>query len=257
VSSAPTLDGDIKEWGTEGWSSIAVKPAVKDDEDNHTGNLTVEYKAVIADSDLYIASRWPDKKPDEEYKNWVWKKKKYKRGDKVDDMFAVRFDMDGDYDACMIAEKTYKVDLWVWSAGRSNPAGFANDMWHLITTNMIENAAEYKGPTGKMVYIKKYADEGTPIFENTKPDRKKFTEKKLPGIQWPGNPSGSVADVQAKGVWSDGYWSLEMKRSLDTKNPDDVVFKPGESIIGSIAVYNKGAAEHKSVSGDLTFQFSK
>ncbi len=256
AQSSPVVDGKLDEWGKDGWHKIPVKSAIEGDKDNRTGNIAVEVKTVISGKDFFIAARWPDKSESINYKNWVWKRKKYKRGKKLDDMFAVRFDMGGNYDICMIVEKTYKADVWLWSAGRSNPAGLANDMWHLVTTDMMEDAAEYKTPSGKIVYIKKYKDEGSPIFENTRPNRKKNVGDKLPGIKVLDNPSGSVADVKAKGIWKDGYWTLELSRSLDTKNEDDVAFQPGKKLLGAIAVYNKGTAEHKSVSGDLLFEFA-
>ena len=46
-------------------------------------------------------------------------------------------------------------------------------------------------------------------------------------------------------------------RSLDTKNTDDVAFKPGESLMSAIAVYNKGNAAHKSISEELILEFAK
>jgi hypothetical protein len=204
-----------------------------------------------------MAVRWPDRKQDIDYKRWVWKSKKYKRRQEMDDRFAVRFFMDGDFDACMMAEKSYKSDVWLWSSGRSNLAGYANDMWQIITTDMIEDAAEYKGPTGQIIYIKKYYDAGNPVYENNKPNRKKFAGDKLPGIRVTTNPSGSVTDVRAKGVWKDGFWNLEMMRRLNTNNPDDVTFQSDKPLLGAIAVYNRGEAEHKSVSGELLFEFKK
>ena len=255
VQSAPTIDGDLTEWGTDGWITVAVKPSIEDDKDNLTGKLDVELKTAVQGDMFYLAARWPDSKEDLEYKNWVWKRKKYKRDKKLDDMFAVRFHMSGDYDSSMIAEKTYTADVWLWSAGRSNQAGYANDMSHLITTKMLENAAEYKGPTGKIIYIKKSTDEGSPIYENLKINRKKKQDDKLTSIAIKDNASGSVADVRSKGVWKDGSWYLEMSRKLDTGYPDDVAFKSGESLLGAIAVFNKGEMEHKSASGDLIFEF--
>jgi hypothetical protein len=68
--------------------------------------------------------------------------------------------------------------------------------------------------------------------------------------------SGSAADVAAKGRWKAGHWQLEFSRALNTGNADDVVFKPGQKILGQIAVFNQGYAEHKSVSEPLLFDFS-
>jgi hypothetical protein len=121
ISSPPVVDGDLKDWGKSGWIPLVLKPAVENDKENLTGTVNVEIKTAIAGDHFYMAARWPDKDQNSEYKNWIWKRTKYKRGKKLDDMFAVRFFMDGEYDACMFTEKLFISDVWVWSAGRSNP----------------------------------------------------------------------------------------------------------------------------------------
>ena len=257
IASPPVVDGDLKDWSTSGWIPLVLKPAIENDKANLVGTVNVEIKTAIAGDRFYMAARWPDKDENAEYKSWIWKRTKYKRGKKLDDMFAVRFFMDGEYDACMFTEKLFISDVWIWSAGRSNPAGYAKDTRQVVTPKLVEDAAEYELPSGKIIYIKKYDDSGNPIYENTKPKRKKFAGKKLPGIKVTENASGSIADVRAKGVWKDGYWTLELSSSLDTKNTDDVAFKAGESLMGAIAVFNKGNAEHKSVSEELVFEFAK
>lgn len=37
-------------------------------------------------------------------------------------------------------------------------------------------------------------------------------------------PSGSRADIRQAGTWSDGKWTVEMKRALETGNDDDIQF---------------------------------
>lgn len=51
-------------------------------------------------------------------------------------------------------------------------------------------------------------------------------------------------------------WQLEFGRALVTGQADDVPFKPGEKLLGQMAVFNRGSAEHKSVSEPLLFDFS-
>ena len=129
------------------------------------------------------------------------------------------------------------------------------DTWQLITTRFQEQAAEYEGPSGKTVYIKKSRDDGEPIYENTRPDRNKFAGDRLPGIEQLPSPAGSVADVSAKGAWVDGHWQLELSRKLDTGHADDAVLAKGKQRRGAIGVFERGSAEHKSVSGELLFDF--
>lgn len=50
-------------------------------------------------------------------------------------------------------------------------------------------------------------------------------------------PSGSVADIRASGVWKGGRWTLELKRKLNTGNPDDRVLEPGKVYDIGFAVF--------------------
>lgn len=267
LPAPPKIDGDLSEWGGAGWIKVPVKPAVAkedrvklglDPEDkNVTGSLTVQMKAGVADGKLYLAVKWPDDKADLDYQGWAWKGDKYViDGKRRDDMFAVRFHMEGQYDYSMLTtEKTYKVDVWLWSAGRSNPAGVAEDMVHLISNQPIDDVAEYEIPGKGVVYIKKNRDSGTPPYENA-PKPKAREGDLVPSVRQTGKAAGSVADVDAKGVWKAGNWSLEMGRKLNTGHPDDAVFQPGKKLIGQIAVFNRGSSENKSVSDILSFDFS-
>lgn len=255
LAEAPGIDGDLGDWPAEGWVAVPVRPAVEEDPDNRLGEITVELRAGLHGDRFYLAARWPDGRVDDLYKPWEWRGNRYRRGKRADDMFAVRFDLEGDYVSCMIADADYKVDVWLWSAGRSDPTGYADDMWQLITTRYIENAAEYTGPGDKTVYIRKRRDEGTTGHDVNKPDRKTFQGERLPGVVWEATPEGSVADVAAKGRWHDGHWSLEMSRALDTGHDDDVVLPRDGIHVGAIAVFDREDGEDKSVSGDLHFDF--
>ncbi len=255
LAAAPTIDGKADDWG-DGWLTVPVKPAMEDDNKNFTGELDVQMQAGVAGDSLYLVARWPDDKAHTDYRPWEWKRNQYKRSRDRDDMFAVRFDMAGDFNTCMIEDVNYKVDVWLWSAGRSNEKGYATDMWHEISLDMIKDAAEYETPGGNTVYIRKESDAGTPAFENNKPDRKTHQGDVLPGVVFEGEASGSLADVEARGEWSGGFWVLELRRKLDTGHDDDVVLQAGATKKGQIAVFNKGNAEHKSVSGELVFDFS-
>lgn len=256
-ADAPRVDGDLQEWGAGGWTKIPVKPAVDKaereklglapEDKNVTGSITVELKAGVANGRIYIAARWPDDAPDTDFRPWEWKGERYAEEQKRDDMFAVRFPMEGEFDRSMLAGKSYVVDVWLWSAGRSNPAGLAEDMMHTISTRMIEYAAEYEVRGVGTVYIKKRKDAGDPVYRNLRPPREK-TDERRPSVEWPGNASGSAADVAARGAWKSGYWQLELSRKLDTGHADDAAFRPGQRVAAQIAVFNHSSSENKSVS---------
>jgi len=255
LDAAPTVDGDLSEWAADGWQTVTVQPAVQDDDDNRLGTIDVQLRVGVHEGRFYLAAQWPDAREDTRYKPWEWRGNRYRRGKRLDDMFAARFDLAGDYHSCMIADTEYRVDVWLWSAGRSNPSGIADDMWQLITTKFTENAAEYSGPGGKTVYIRKRRDDGSPGYAVNKPDRKTFKGDKLPGIHWDVKAEGSVADVSAKARWADGTWRLEMSRALVTGHADDAEMPSDGVRVGAIAVFDRNAGEDKSVSGDLHYDF--
>jgi hypothetical protein len=252
---SPQTDGELNEWQALEPYLITIRPAIENDKLNRTGTIDVKLWVGVRDAAIHVAVQWPDDAPDTDYRPWRWRGKKYKRSKTRDDMFALRFALAGEYNRSMIADANYAVDVWVWSAGRSNAVGTASDHKHTISLKMIEDVAEYETESGKTVYIDRDRDEGNRGFATQKPGKAKIATR-LPSIKISGDPSGSVADVAASGVWKDGFWMLEMQRLLDTGHDDDVRLFPGQEILGQIAVFNKSGDEHKSVSEPLLFRFS-
>ena len=265
LKDAPAIDGDLTEWGKTGWIKIPIKPAVEaserqklgleGEERNFTGKIEVQLKAGVAKGRLYIAVRWPDEAADIEHKGWDWSANRYLESKRREDMFAIRFHLNGVFDRSMLSGKTYKVDMWLWSAARTNPVGLAEDLTHSFSLNPIEASAEYSVQGIGTVNIKKLRDSGTPAYKLIRPPREKSAEH-LSGIELNSSASGSVADVSAKGIWKAGYWNLEMSRALNTSQPDDVIFKSSDRRLGQIAVFNRSSDEHKSISEPLLFDFT-
>lgn len=264
LGRAPAVDGNLADWGKEGWLRVPIQPAVLpsararfglDGEDrNQTGALNVELKAGVAGGRFYLALRWPDDAADTAYRGWEWAGSRYAEGKARDDMFAVRWHLDGSFDRSMLSGSSYRVDVWLWSAGRSNALGLAEDMVHEISTQSIENAAEYAVQGVGTVYIKKHRDAGDPLYKAVRPPKTQGAAR-IESFELSPKAAGSTADVQAKGVWKGGFWHLELARKLDTGNADDRPFAPGGKITGQVAVFNRAGDEHKSVSEPLLFDF--
>ena len=265
LPQVPKVDGNLADWGSDGWVKLAIKPALEkadrtkyamepDDDKNQTGSLTLQIKAGVNNGRFYLALKYPDAAADTVYRMWEWRGDKYAEGKQREDMLALRFHMEGEFDRTMLSPKDYKVDVWLWSAARTNHAGIAEDMTHHVTTRMLENSAEYTLPDGRTVYLRKQRDAGSPPYKML-PRPKENKGEKVSTFE-PVQPSGSAADVAAKGEWKAGYWSIEFARALATGQADDVAFKSGQKIIGQIAVFNKGFSEHKSISEPLMFDFS-
>jgi hypothetical protein len=265
LAETPGVDGNLSEWGGAGWVKVPIKPSVsaadrvklglEAEDKNVTGSLTLQIKVGVFQDRVFLALRWPDDTADVDYKGWDWNGTKYVESGKREDMLAVRFNMDGEFDRSMLSGKTYKVDLWLWSAARTNPSGLAEDWMHLISTKMIEDAAEYEVNGVGTVYIKKIRDSGNQLFKTLRPPKEKGSSH-TPSFEMLSNPSGSVADVSARGVWKAGYWNLEFSRKLNTGNADDLSLRSGLKAAGQIAVFNRGSSENKSISEPLVFDFS-
>lgn len=266
LASAPTVDGMADDWGGVAWIKVPITPAVDrndrakfglaGEDRNFTGSITVQLKAGVSGGRLYLAARWPDDAPDVEYKGWDLTGERYVESKKREDMFAVRFHADGDFDRSMLAAKTYRVDVWLWSAARTDPLGMAEDMQHSISNRLIEDAAEYATRDFGTIYIKKQRDAGAALYQPVRAP-KEPAAKHLSGIKLNAAAGGSIADVKAKGVWKADFWNLEFSRQMETGNGDDVAFKAGQKILGQIAVFNRSSDEHKSISEPLLFDFSQ
>ncbi len=51
-------------------------------------------------------------------------------------------------------------------------------------------------------------------------------------------PQGSGADVQASGRYVDGHWVVELRRKLNTGNPDDKVLRPGKAYPVGFSIFD-------------------
>lgn len=94
-------------------------------------------------------------------------------------------------------------DLWIWRAGRTDPSGFAEDLYFYgKDKNIIINY-----DSGTICWYSRYFG--------------KFAGEMLPRF-FQRTPTGSAADVRARGKWSNGKWTLEFTRQLKTGNNDDL-----------------------------------
>jgi hypothetical protein len=72
----------------------------------------------------------------------------------------------------------------------------------------------------------------------------------------PGTPTGSAADVQAKGAWADGKWTLELARKMNIDHGDDTEFDTSRSYKFAVGVQNDTGDMDKA-SGVIELRFAK
>ncbi len=252
LSAAPTIDGNDADWS--GIPATTIKLI-----NNRSGGkanineLTI--KSGVNGGSVYFLMQWKDATHDNQHKPYVWDnaKGKYGKGKQSEDRFAIQFAMTGDYDVNWLSGNLFTADIWHWKAARTNGLGLAQDKMTIITDKKTKKAYKGKADNGKTIYIKRKSDAGSKFYKTTR-----YTSKEkdiMPKYVLASSATGSIADVKAKGVWSNGQWTLELSRKLNTGNNDDVVFTAGQSVKGGIAIFDHSGNDDHSHSDNLNFLF--
>jgi hypothetical protein len=147
------------------------------------------------------------------------------------------------------------LDLWQWRAARSNPSGYAGDDWvfeyrlfdagkNIFTTpakptwmydpNKVGFAAIPEADLKKMLDKFPLIIGRNAVAFDPKASFKEGDILPQPVLQ---EPSGSVADIQASGVWRNGRWTVDLRRKLNTGNPDDRVLEAGKVYDIGLAIF--------------------
>ena len=254
VDKAPAVDGDASDeaWGKAKPLAVTIKKADAPDQ----GGAKVLVKAVVSGDMFYLLMQWDDSTKDVEHRLWVWNaaEKEYEVGDMSEDCCSVAFQLQGDFNFNMLTRHNAKWDLWQWKASRTNPVGYAMDKTHVYSTDAFPGGKSHTGPKGK-VFMARLEDAGTSVTKRVKAPEAKGADK-IPQFI-PQEPSGSAADVKAKGVWKDNKWTVEFSRKLKTGNADDREFAAGEKIPFAVAVFDHVEDEDHSVSENLTLVLPK
>ena len=153
------------------------------------------------------------------------------------------------------------VDVWHWKAARTNPLGLADDKWwnqdgrgsdakavgaYSDNKNEAGDGPRYSGPImdGSFIVIP-VGGSADNLETNIE------TSSAYPGYVLNLNAEGSRWDVKAKGKYSDGVWTLELQRALNTGNDDDVVFTHNSSVRFSTATFDNTGGGHASQGIDV------
>jgi len=225
VDKAPVTDGkgDDEAWAAAKALEVRAKRVMPPNLDAAT---TVSIRSVHTGTHVYFLIRWKDEtKDDVAHKPWAWDaaKNAYVEGPEREDMFSIGFEQTGTFDADMLSGVEAAWDVWHWKATRTNPQGYAMDRSHRYTRAKPEGKAkEFKAKDGSTIWIARPEDAGDTVEKKRAAPGSKEGDR-VPQYL-PGTPTGSAADVRAKGIWADGWWTLELERKLDTGNADDTKF---------------------------------
>ena len=208
----------------------------------------VTIKSVYTDSHVAFLVRWEDStRDDKAHKPWVWNagKKTYEQSKEQEDAVALAFEHTGPFTADMLSPVDAVWDLWTWKATRSDPVGYAMDKTHRYSTTKPEGKAkEYPSRTGSPIWIQRPDDAGESTAKSL-PAPSEYSGDVSPAYAIR-NPAGSGADVRAKGMWENGYWTVELSRKLNTGHPDDTAFDPAKTYAMAVAVQDRTGDMDKS-----------
>jgi hypothetical protein len=231
VTHAPAIDGSGND---AAWNS--AKPITVMDK---TAGAEVVLKAVYTGDMIYFYVQFPDSQEDRLHKPWVWDKsiEAYKLGPQREDSFTFKWNMEKkEVDLSNFSDDAYTADVWYWKAGRTDPAGYSDDKSHVLASTSGKKAKETNSKTGKKRYLMRIGDKGKSAQKKRiLTDHKGDVEDQYVSRK----PEGSRADVQAKGIWKDGLWTIEFGRKLDTGNDDDIQFTPasGAKYLFGVSVF--------------------
>ncbi len=143
----------------------------------------------------------------------------------------------GGFDAI---EAPYRADVWYWKAYRTDLGGYADGKSHIYNQKPDKRAKQIVSPQAKIFYLLRLGDHGQSSYSNIPYGAYQGAE--VPRYRHR-QPTGSRADIRAKGRWHNGTWTVEFCRQLDTGHPDDVQFYP-------LRRYRFGVSRHE-IAGKL------
>ncbi|MBI4622967.1 MAG: hypothetical protein HY736_07030 [Verrucomicrobia bacterium] len=257
ITASPSLDGKADDAAWRSAKPVAVvAKGVMPKTRGTSSNVTV--RAAFSDTHLYLLVQWTDAtKSDRGHKTWVWDatKNAYVEDADREDALSVAFEHTGPFTADMLSGEDATWDVWHWKAFRTNPQGFAMDRSHrFFKSQPSTKASKHPAKTGDDVWIARPEDSGDTV------EKKQNAPTGNKGARvpqyLPGTPTGSAADVRAKGAWADGRWTLEFARKLDTGHADDTRFDPARTYRFAIGVHNDTGDMDKA-SGVIELSFGK
>lgn len=229
AEEAPEIDGHGVDTAWSRAKAVVTRDAVAD--------IDVALRCVYTDERIFLLASFPDATENRRHKTHVWdaSESRYRIGPRREDTFILKWSMEpGEIDFSLSADAPYRADIWYWKAYRSDPQGHADDKHHLYTNEPLPRSKKLLSKSGRRFYLLRRGDEGHSTYKSK---LHVFNEgPEIDGYELRA-PSGSRADVRARGAWADGVWHVEFARALDTTHADDVQFVPGQRYRFGISRY--------------------
>ncbi len=221
--------------------------------------VIVEVRAYYSPQDLFLRLRWEDPTRDDAMMSWIYQGEFWQNKGGLEDGLGILWAPADRYDsfncayAChmedfgvsrsafrsrnlmRLSDEGTWLDLWNWKADRTAGLGFADDGYLDSLGTHPDYESEIFHPNSANA---RSTDAGAPFSQGDRPlyvrGGAEAAGTGLLGVHdAPGylvdRPAQGRADVLASSVYEDGGWTLTLRRALDTGDPRDIVFTPGEA----------------------------
>ncbi len=216
VDVPPAIDGKADDAAWKSSPVVSTRDAI--------ANIPIELQAVYTREHLFLKARFPDATENRKHKLLVWNPTLniYRTGTTREDSFVIKWSMEPvPTDLSLNSETPYRADIWFWKAFRTDMVGYADDKSHIYSPVAGKKAQKIILPNGHIMFLKRPSDSGKSAYESIAYE--KFSGDIVVRYKHR-QPTGSRADVRAKGLWLDGYWTVEFQRDLQNGHSDDIQF---------------------------------
>ena len=251
-------------------------------------------KALYTDTDIFIRVRWADSTEDRLHRPWVWNEESgsYREGGQVEDSLMFSFEAGCEWFPSFLAGYDFDFDAWQWLAGRTDPLGQVLDLsgsikdaqlsfnqpytprhdqddWNLRITDTQEGHLHWPlekldhqyllVPVLDKVYFHANLDgtRGLEFARQLPPPAVDMASTVPVAPQYePLKLEGNAAEVQGKGHWENGFWTVELSRPLITAGGGGYDIQLTRLTQFSVHVYDRAERlDASSESGRLFLQF--
>jgi Ethylbenzene dehydrogenase len=229
VHQPPTIDGQGQDAVWQEAREIMTR--------DNIGNMDIALKSVHTNKEIFFLVSYSDSDESRRHKPWVWNNKKqiYEMGPEREDCFIFKWAMGKEItDLSIHSDQPYRADIWFWKANRTDPAGYADDKHQKLSSIKLPKSQKILSKSGNPMFLQRRGDSGKSAYKS-----KLYIEYSGESVLQFKNriPSGSRADVKAKGVWSDNEWCIEFSRSLISGYDDDIQFDLSQQYFFGVSRY--------------------
>ena len=208
---------------------------------DHSSQRPIEIKCCHDGENIYFLVKFFDLTCSASHKTWIWNKEQeiYLPGNDREDCLVLKWKTGGG-NMSFHPDKAepHTADVWFWKARRTNPAGYFDDKYQIVSLSEGDDTFAFPSDTYSTLYLARKGDSGRSAYEE-----KIFYDNIGPAVYkyYPREPQGSRADIKAKGIWKNNFWTIEFTRKLNTGHADDIIISTDKECEFGICLYEMAA----------------